>query len=85
VEAAPEKRIQRLLEAVAANLKNCAFDDLKRLLEAVGFTHRTTKSSHHIFKLGRHAISVPFRRPVKENYVREALALVEVVLKEGQR
>jgi len=37
------KRAQRLLETVLANRKNCRFEDLAALLEAVGFIQRQVK------------------------------------------
>lgn len=74
---AESKRIQRLYEQVLRTRKNCAFEDIERLLLALGFTERKAKGSHRIFKLGNLAISVPQRRPVKENYVDLVLALVQ--------
>ena len=57
--------------------KNCSYEDLKAILLAVGFTVRNGKGSHRMFKRGPLAISVPERKPVKENYVEQVLALVE--------
>jgi predicted RNA binding protein YcfA (HicA-like mRNA interferase family) len=71
------KRVQRLYDRVLATRKNCAFEDLEALLLAVGFTGRKTSGSHIFFKKGSIAISVPKRKPVKETYVDQALALVE--------
>jgi hypothetical protein len=82
MDPATDKRIRRLIATVAANPKNCAFEDLARLLEAVGFEHRAAKGSHHYFKCGMYPLAVPYRRPVKEYYVRRALELVELVLSE---
>jgi predicted RNA binding protein YcfA (HicA-like mRNA interferase family) len=70
------KRVQRLLETVVSTRKNCSFEDLERLLLACGFTSRGGKGSHVIFKRGPLAISVPKRKPVKEHYVEEVLALI---------
>jgi len=71
------KRAQRLLETVQASRKSCRFEDLSALLEAVGFTQRVGKGSHVIFKRGPVTISVPRRKPVKEVYVEQVLALIE--------
>ena len=76
MEPVPAKRVQRLYEKVASNQKNCSFDDLARLLVAVGFTQRAAKGSHVFFKRGAQVLSVPKARPVKENYVKQALALI---------
>ena len=74
------KRIRRLYDRVQATRKNCAFEDLEALLLAVGFIERRTSGSHVFFKKGSLAISVPKRKPVKENYVEKALELVEISL-----
>ena len=71
------KRVQRLYDQVLSTRKNCAFEDLQRLLLAAGFIERKARGSHRIFKLGRVAISVPERRPVKENYVDQVIAILQ--------
>ncbi len=71
------KRVQRLYDQVLRTRKNCTFEDLERLLLAVVFTERRASGSHRIFKLGRLAISIPQRRPVKENYVDQVLAIIQ--------
>jgi len=77
------KRIERLYEQVVKTRKNCAFEDLERLLLALGFVERKAGGSHHIFKLGEKTISVPKRRPVKEHYVDEVLRLTMDILRDG--
>jgi predicted RNA binding protein YcfA (HicA-like mRNA interferase family) len=74
------KRVLRLYEQVRRTRHNCSFDDLERLLLAVGFAERKSSGSHVFFKKGALAISVPKRKPVKENYVDKALELVERAL-----
>lgn len=76
------KRVQRLYDRVVATRKNCAFDDLEALLTAVGFVSRRSSGSHVFFKHGPLAISVPKRKPVKENYVDSVLELIAEVLRE---
>jgi predicted RNA binding protein YcfA (HicA-like mRNA interferase family) len=76
---AESKRVQRLYEQVVRTRKNCAFEDIERLLLAAGFTERRGKGSHRIFKLGTITISIPERRPVKENYVEHVLALLQEI------
>jgi hypothetical protein len=73
------KRAQRLYDGVAGNRKNCAYEELERLLEAVGFVKRAPRSgsSHVIFKRGPATLSVPRRKPLKEHYVDEALRLID--------
>ncbi|MBV8162809.1 MAG: type II toxin-antitoxin system HicA family toxin [Candidatus Eremiobacteraeota bacterium] len=74
-----EKRLQRLYDQVARNRKNCRYEDLERLLLAAGFTLRKTSGSHMVFKRGSDILSVPKRRPVKEHYVDEALAIISKI------
>jgi hypothetical protein len=76
------KRLQRLYDRVRDNRKNCSFEDIRRLLLAVGFTQRNASGSHSTFKCGPLTITVPRRRPVREVYVDEALTLVDQVLRE---
>jgi hypothetical protein len=68
------KRAQRLYDQVAGNRKNCAYEDLERLLEAVGFAKRSPRSgsSHVTFKRGTVTLTVPRRKPLKEHYVDES-------------
>lgn len=71
------KRLQRLYDRVNDNRKDCSFEDIERLLIALGFVARTSSGSHVFFKRGSLAISVPKRKPVKEIYVDQVLGLVE--------
>jgi predicted RNA binding protein YcfA (HicA-like mRNA interferase family) len=76
------KQAQRHYERVFATRNNCDFDDLRRLLEAVGYTVRQPRrgGSHYIFKRGSSTITVPRARPVKRQYVNAVLEIIE----EGQ-
>jgi len=69
------KRIERLYDQVLKNRKNCRFEDIERLLLALGFSARKASGSHVIFKRADKTISVPKRIPVKEHYVDEVLRL----------
>ena len=69
----------KLLQKIKNNPKAVAFNDLDGLLTGYGFARRVPRSgsSHHIYTLGRHQISVPYRRPyVKEVYVRHVLEIL---------
>jgi len=69
----------KLLQKINNNPKVVAFNDLDSVLTGYGFDCRSPRSgsSHHIYTLGRHQISVPFRRPyVKEIYVRHVLEIL---------
>jgi len=73
------KRAKRFYDRVLATKANCAFADLRGLLEAVGFTVRQPGrgGSHYVFKRGPLTITVPRARPVKRHYVEAVLELIE--------
>lgn len=73
----PSEYRQRPYEQILRTRKNCAFEDIERLLLALGFTERKASGSHRVFKLERIVISVPERRPVKENYVDQVIGIVQ--------
>lgn len=72
-----KKRLQRIRQ----NPKNVSFEDLRQLLEDYGFVLERSSGSHHSFKVqikGETILFVvPYRRPVKPNYVKDALLLIE--------
>ena len=77
------KRVQRLLEQVERTKNNCSFEDLARLLEALGYEVRAAGSSHHVFrKPGFQPISVPRAKPMKLNYVQAVILLARAALGE---
>jgi hypothetical protein len=69
-----------LLEALTSNRFNCRFDDVERLLLALGCSRRKTSGSHVIFALESRIISVPKRTPLKQVYVDHLLELVKPLL-----
>ncbi len=77
------KRTERLYEQVVKTRKNCRFEDIERLLLALGFVVRKSGGSHVIFKRGDKTISVPNHRPVKEHYVEEVIRLTIELLNTG--
>ncbi len=76
------KRSKRY-KRIAQNPNNIIFDDLRNLLEDYGFEHRRTRGSHHSFvgRIGDEKVSlvIPYRKPLKEVYVKKALALIEQI------
>ena len=69
----------KLLQRIKNNPKVVSFNDLDGLLTGYGFARRVPRSgsSHHVYTLSRHQISVPYRRPyVKEVYVRHVLEIL---------
>ncbi len=76
-ESAESNRVQRLYERVQRTRKNCAFEDVERLLLALGFVERRGKGSHRTFKRGNVVVVIPQNRPVKENYVAHVITIVQ--------
>ena len=70
------KKIQRLYDQVVRTRRNCAYEDIERLLLAVGFKERRARGSHRVFKLGKHVVTIPQRKPVKENYIEHAISIL---------
>jgi predicted RNA binding protein YcfA (HicA-like mRNA interferase family) len=74
-----KKRLQRIRQ----NPKNVSFEELRRLLEDFGFVLERSSGSHHSFKVqikGEYILFVvPYRRPVKPNYVKDALQFIEEI------
>ncbi|HKZ83769.1 MAG TPA: toxin HicA [Anaerolineae bacterium] len=83
-------KAEKLLQKIKNNPKTVPFHDLDRVLIGYGFTRRMPRSgsSHTIYTLGQHQISVPYKRPyVKEVYVRHVLEILDQIDEEkgGQR
>lgn len=74
-----DKRILKLVGEVLKNQKNVSFDDLSRILEEFGYEKRQSGSggSHYTFRKTRcNPISVPKKKPVNKQYVKEVIALL---------
>lgn len=78
------KRLQRLRK----NPKNVSFDDLRLVLEDFGFILERSSGSHHSFKIRirgeNQLLVIPYSRPVKSIYVKEAVALIDEIIAERQ-
>ena len=78
-----ETRRQKRRQKLARNPKNVRFEDVRQLLEAYGFELKRTKGSHHSFvgSIGSERVTVviPFRRPLKEIYVKRVLAILDEI------
>jgi predicted RNA binding protein YcfA (HicA-like mRNA interferase family) len=72
-----EKRLQKLRQ----NPNNVSFDELRQVLEAEGFVLDHARGSHYIFRIESGAevltVVIPFARPVKPVYVRQALTIID--------
>ena len=75
----------KLKQQIEQNPKNVSFSDLRTLLLAFGFTERSGKGSHSIFKRkGCYPLTVPFNRPVKQTYVKMALSRINEIINQGE-
>ena len=78
-----KSRRQKRRQKIAQNPKNIRFEDLRRLLEDYDFELKRIKGSHHSFVgyVGGEKVSViiPFRRPLKEVYVKNVLAILDEI------
>jgi len=72
-------RKEELLAKLRNNPKNVKFADLDKLLQWYGFECRSPRrGSHYVYKRrGCRPLTIPFNRPVKEPYVKKALASIE--------
>lgn len=78
------RRLQRLFERVWETRRNCRFEDLARLLLAVGFEKHHPSGSHVVFRHGIHKLSIPARSPVNREYVKMSIRAVKEILENGQ-
>jgi predicted RNA binding protein YcfA (HicA-like mRNA interferase family) len=70
--------VKNLYEKLKSSPKNVSFEDINTLMEAGGFDHRCKKSSHHVYTHPdlhgiEDAVTIPFKRPIKEVYIKKAL------------
>ncbi len=71
------KRNKRV-EAMRQNPKTVRPDELDVVLRGAGFTAEQRGSSHKVYRRGGRTLLVPQRTPfLKENYVKDALDLLE--------
>jgi predicted RNA binding protein YcfA (HicA-like mRNA interferase family) len=77
-----KKRLERLRQ----NPKNVSFDQLRQVLEDFGFILRRSSGSHFSFSVeikGETTLFVvPYNKPIKAKYVKDALELIDELLLE---
>ncbi|GAB4446993.1 MAG: hypothetical protein Fur0044_43040 [Anaerolineae bacterium] len=82
----PMTQQEKLRRRLEQNPKTVRFEDIDRLLQAHGFQVRQPRSgsSHHFYKRGQIAVSVPRRRPyVLPIYVKLVLEAIDRAEKEA--
>lgn len=71
-------KLQKSIAKLRQNPKNVRFEEIETILYHLGFKKRQEGSSHAIFLLGEHRITVPHRKPfVKAVYVKLLLQELE--------
>jgi len=69
-----EKRI----ESIKNNPKNVKFQNLKKVLENLGYKAINNGGSHYVFtKENATSLTIPFRNPVKVVYVKQVISIIE--------
>lgn len=73
------KRLQKLRQ----NPNNVSLEELRRILESEGFMLDHVRGSHYVFRAVAGGqvlrVVVPFARPIKPVYVRQALAAIDTL------
>jgi predicted RNA binding protein YcfA (HicA-like mRNA interferase family) len=68
----------KLIDFIKNNPKNVRFEDLKKILENIGYVARNRGGSHYIFiKENSTPITIPYKRPVKIIYVKQVIRILE--------
>jgi hypothetical protein len=71
---------EKLLERLRRNPQNVRFDEVDTILLGLGFAKRQRGTSHAVYTLGVHRITVPYRKPfIKAVYVKQLLALLDEI------
>lgn len=76
---------EKALEKLKQNPKHVRFEELEMILLRLGFQKRQDGTSHAIFKLGKHIVNVPKRKPfVKPKYVELVLKVMEEIREDSE-
>ena len=79
-----EERLARNIARLRRRSANVRMDELLRVWAGAGGTFRAPRGgSHYRLYLGGRVLSVPFRRPVLEVYVRQVLDAITEAFAEG--
>lgn len=68
----------KLIDAIKNNPKNVKFEDLKKILEKLGYVSINRGGSHYVFtKKDSISLTIPYKRPVKVIYVKQVINIIE--------
>ena len=68
----------KLIEHIRNNPKNVRFEDLRKILESIGYTAINNGGSHYVFtKENSIPLTIPYKRPVKVIYVKHVIKILD--------
>ena len=68
----------KLIEAIKNNPKNVKFEELRKILENIGYKAINNGGSHYVFtKENSISLTIPYKRPVKIIYVKQVIKIIE--------
>ena len=69
---------EKLIKAIINNPKNVKFEDLRKILEDMGYTAINRGGSHFVFtKNNSKTLTIPYKKPVKVIYVKQVIQIIE--------
>lgn len=78
-------RRERRIERLRRSQTDVSPEQLRAVLESVGFVLVRSQGSHYHYRHPAFSrlVSIPYRKPVKRSYVREALRAIDEVMNDG--
>ena len=71
-------RKDKLIEAIKNNPKNVKFEDLKKILESLGYKAINRGGSHYVFtREASISLTTPYKKPIKVIYVKQVISIIE--------
>ena len=68
----------KLIKAIKNNPTNIKFEDLKKILEELGYSAINRGGSHYVFtKNNSISLTIPYKKPVKVIYVKQVIQIIE--------
>ncbi len=69
---------EKLIKCIKNNPTNVKFEDLKKILEDIGYSSTNRGGSHYVFtKDNFTTLCIPYKRPVKVIYVKQVIKIIE--------
>ncbi len=68
----------KLIKAIKNNPTNIKFEDLRKILEGLGYSATNRGGSHYVFtKDNCISLTIPYKKPVKVIYVKQVIQIIE--------